>query len=203
MTFLTEKTPHEQVAYISRLIFDRKLTDIAGGNVSVKDGNTIFISPRFAGHKWHWQLDPNDIISGPIDSDELFENPSFSREGFSHMAVYRAFPEVTGIVHAHAPNVLPFCSLEIPMEPVIRATQKYGVLEYHDHAPEYSQEQADSIVEKLRGKEALMKSAAAAILMPQHGIFVAGKDIWTAVDALERINTNGWCIIARKVLIDD
>lgn len=203
MTILTEKTPPEQVAYISRLLFERHLTDIAGGNVSTREGNTIYISPRYAGNKWHWQLDPNDVSSGPIDSDDLINSPSFSREGLSHLAVYRAFPEVNGIVHAHAPNVLPFCSLEMPIEPVIRATQKFGVLEYHDPAPEYSQEQADSIVEKLTGKEDLMSKAAAAVLMPQHGIFVAGKDIWTAVDTVERINTNAWCIIARKILQDD
>ncbi len=203
MTYLTEKSPSEQVAYIAQLMFERNLTDIAGGNVSVRDGDDIYISPRYAGTKWHWHLDPEDIVSGPVETNKLIDNPSFSREGLSHIAVYRSFPEVNGIVHAHAPNVLPFCSLEIPIEPVIRGTQKYGVLEYHDHAPEYSQEQADSIVEKLRGKEVMMQKSAAAILMPQHGIFVAGKDIWTAIDSLERINTNAWCIIARKILLDN
>ena len=203
MTYLTEKSPPEQVAYIAQLMFERNLTDIAGGNVSLRDGDIVYISPRYAGSKWHWHLDPVDIISGSIETNELLENPSFSREGLSHIAVYRSFPMVTGIIHAHAPNVLPFCSLELPMEPVIRSTKKFGVLEYHNHTPEYSQEQADSIVEKLRGKETMIQESAAAVLMPQHGIFVAGKDIWTAIDSLERINTNAWCIIARKILFEN
>jgi L-fuculose-phosphate aldolase len=48
-----------------------------------------------------------------------------------------------------------------------------------------------------------MNDTATAVLMPQHGIFIAGKDLWEAVDALERINTNAWCLIARKILLDD
>lgn len=203
MTYLTEKSPAEQVAYVAKLLFDRHLTDIAGGNVSVRDGDQIYISPRYAGNKWHWNLQPQDIFAGLIDSEDIKQNPSFSREGLSHLAIYRAFPQAGGIVHAHPPNVLPFCSLEKPIEPVIRATQKYGVLEYHDHAPEYSQEQADNIVEKLHNKVAMIEKAAAALLMPQHGIIVVGKDIWSAIDAVERINTNAWCIIARKILLQD
>ena len=91
----------------------------------------------------------------------------------------------------------------MPIQPVLRATQEYGVLEFIDQTPEYSQEQADNIVDHLKGKEELMEGAAAAVLMPQHGIFIAGKDLWEAVDALERINTNAWCLIARKILLDD
>ena len=34
-----------------------------------------------------------------------------------------------------------------------------------------------SIVENLRGQEAYMKSAAAAVLMPRHGIIIAGEDL--------------------------
>ena len=48
-----------------------------------------------------------------------------------------------------------------------------------------------------------MNDTAAAVLMPQHGIFIAGKNLWEAVDALERINTNAWCLIARKILLDN
>jgi L-fuculose-phosphate aldolase len=203
MRHLQDKPLPDQIVYICRLMFKRKLTDIAGGNVSARLGDQLFITPKYAGSKWHWHLEPQDIITGPINSDELVENPSFSREGLSHISVYRAFPEVKAIIHAHPRDVLPFCSLEMPIQPVLRATQEYEVLEFIDQTPEYSQEQADNIVDHLKGKEELMNDTAAAVLMPQHGIFIAGKDLWEAVDNLERINTNAWCLIARKILLDD
>jgi len=45
-----------------------------------------------------------------------------------------------------------------------------------------------------------MNSTAAALLMPQHGIILAGQDLWVTLDALERINVNAWCILAQGML---
>ena len=75
-------------------MFERRLADMAGGNVSAREGNKIYISPRYSGSRHHWQLYPEDIISGHVNSDELLNNPKFSREGKTHLAVYRNFPEV-------------------------------------------------------------------------------------------------------------
>jgi L-fuculose-phosphate aldolase len=194
------KTTPELVAYISGVMFDRHLTDISGGNVSARQDNLIYCTPRYAGQKWHWHLEADDIMAGPIEGDELLQNPSFSREGRSHLAIYRAFPEVKGVIHAHPPHVLAFCAIEKPIVPFLEGTKKYGTLKYHAPAPAYSQQQADSIVENLRGQEALMKSAAAAVLMPRHGIIIAGKDLWACIDSLERININAWCIIAQRLI---
>lgn len=194
------QTIPEQIAYIGQLMFERNLTDIAGGNISAREGDKIYITPRYAGSKWHWHLAAEEILSGPINTDELADHPSFSREGISHLGVYRAFPEAQAIIHAHPPYVLAFCVAEKPIHPVLNAVQKYGTLTYIDHTPPYSQEQADSIIANLRGKEELIQKAAAAVLMPQHGIFIAGKDLWAAIDALERINTNAMCVLAQKML---
>ena len=86
----------EHIAYVAGRMFERRLTDMAGGNVSARDDSRIYISPRFSGSRRHWQLKPEDIISGSTDNDDLLENPNFSREGRAHLAVYRNFPDVTG-----------------------------------------------------------------------------------------------------------
>jgi L-fuculose-phosphate aldolase len=56
--------PAELVAYIAGLMFDRRLTDIAGGNVSARQGDTVYLTPRYAGQRWHWKPAPEDIVSG-------------------------------------------------------------------------------------------------------------------------------------------
>jgi L-fuculose-phosphate aldolase len=189
-------TPQSQIAYIGKVMFERSLTDFSGGNLSIREGNTIFISPTKAGHCWHWQLDPEEIVSGPIDTDDLTKHPAFSREGLSHLAIYRAFPGANAVIHAHPPHVLAFCALEKTLTPVLRACDQFGTLVYHDPAPEYSQEQADSIVKTLRPQEYRINDFAAAVLMPRHGIILAGKDIWSVMDSLERLNTDAYCQIA-------
>jgi L-fuculose-phosphate aldolase len=181
-------------------MFDRRLCDMAGGNISTRDGDTLYISPRFSGSKRHWQLLPSDFISGPVDTDELLVHPDFSREGKAHMAIYRAFPDVQGVIHAHPFHVLAFCVAERPIEPVLEATQKFGVIDVIAGAPAHSGELADQIVAGLRGKEASIRKQAAAVLMPRHGIMVAGKTILAALDALERIDWNAYCIMAQQLI---
>ncbi len=193
-------TIQEQIAYVGRRMFERRLTDMCGGNVSARQGDCIYISPRFSGSKKHWQLTADDIISGDLHTDALLENPLFSREGKAHLAIYRNFPDVGAVIHAHPFHILPFCVTGRSIEPVLEATQKFGLTEVIKPAPAHSAELAENVVTGLRGKEASIRKQAAAVLLPQHGIIVAGKDLLAAVDALERLDWNAWCILAQGLL---
>lgn len=190
----------EQLSYIGRLMFERRLTDTAGGNISARQGNRIFISPKYSGSKCHWQLDPEDFIEEEIGSNEVLNHPMFSREGKAHVAIYLNFPDVQGIIHAHPFHILPFCAAGKTIEPILEQTQKFGVIQLVKAAPAHSAELAENIVAGLRGQEKVIQTQAAAVLVPQHGIIVAGKDILAAVDALERIDWNAWCILAQRLL---
>jgi L-fuculose-phosphate aldolase len=190
----------EQLAYVARRMFERRLTDMAGGNISAREGSRMYVSPRFSGSLKHWQLSPEDFIQCNVESDEILSDPRFSREGKAHLAVYRTFPDVGAIVHAHPFHVLPFCAAGRPIEPVLESTQKFGVVEVVKGAPAHSQDLADNIVAGLRGQEARVRKQAAAVLLPQHGILVAGKDLLAAIDALERIDWNAWCILAQGLM---
>jgi L-fuculose-phosphate aldolase len=190
----------EQIAYVARRMFERRLTDMAGGNVSARCDDTIYISPRFSGSRHHWQIDPAGVLSAPLAGDELLAHPMGSRESKVHLAIYRHFPEVTGIIHAHPFHVLPFCVAERPIEPVLEATQKFGVIPVVKGAPAHSPDLASNVVAGLKGREANIRKQAAAVLAPRHGIFVAGKDLLAAIDALERIDWNAWCILAQAAI---
>ncbi len=190
----------EQICYVGRRMFERHLTDIAGGNITVREGDIVYCTPRYAGNRWHWQLNPEDIVVGNVLTDELFSNPSFTREGLSHISAYRAFPFLRAIIHAHPHNVLPFVAFERPLPSVLKCTKKFGTLRYISQAPNFSQQQADSINENLRGQEELMQQSAAAVLMPQHGIFLAGVKLLDVLDSLERIDTNAYCLITQSLL---
>jgi L-fuculose-phosphate aldolase len=190
----------EQIVYIGRRMFERRLTDMSGGNISAREGNTVYITPRFSGGKKHWQLESSDILSGSLDTDELFNHPLFSREGQTHLAIYRNFPDVTAVLHAHPFNVLPFCAASRPMQPVLEGNQKFGVIECVVPAPAHSSLLADHVVDGLRGKEDRMRKHAAAVIIPFHGIIVAAKDLLLGIDALERIDWNAWCLLAQKMM---
>lgn len=193
-------TISEQIIYIARYMFEQQLTDLAGGNISVRDGDQIHISARFSGSKKHWRLTDEDIISGDISTDAVLEHSRFSREGRAHLAIYRNFPDVGAVIHAHPFHILPFCAAGRAIEPVLEQTQKFGVTPIAPYAPAHSSQLAENIVAGLRGREENIRNQAAAVLAERHGIFVAGKDLWATIDALERLDWNAWCILAQSSL---
>ena len=95
---------------------------------------------------------------------------------------------------------MPFCAATKPIEPLIDAAMIFGPIEPVAYAPPNSQELADNIVAGLQGKEELIANFAAPVLMPKHGVMIAGKDLYAALEALIKIDMNAWCILAQKLL---
>jgi ribulose-5-phosphate 4-epimerase/fuculose-1-phosphate aldolase len=44
------------------MLFDRELTDSSGGNISVRDGDKVYINPIKTGQNKQWHLDEGDVI---------------------------------------------------------------------------------------------------------------------------------------------
>ena len=199
----SQPSPAEQkniLIGIARRLFDRKLLDMAGGNLSLRCGDQLIISPRYAGSKQHWQLSPQDLIEAAINTDDLLAHPRCSRESKAHLAIYRTLPIVNGIIHAHPFHVMPFAALSKPIPPVLEGTEKFGTIPVAPFAPAHSAELASQAAEIISRQQDALRIQAAAVILPTHGILVAGQDIWAAADALERIDWNAWCLIAMKNL---
>jgi L-fuculose-phosphate aldolase len=191
------QTIPEQIAYIGRMLFERRLTDISGGNISVREGDNIYITPRFSGGRKHWQLEPEDILCGRVSDDNILENPLFSREGKMHLAIYRKIPIAGAVIHSHPFHVLPFCSTGKSIVPVLENSEKFGEIECVQPAPAHSADLADNVVNGFLGKEARIVKMGAAVLIPMHGIVAVSRDIFSALDTVERIDWNAWCLLAR------
>jgi L-fuculose-phosphate aldolase len=194
------KDLQELLCEAGRIMFDKRLTDMAGGNISARQGGTVYMSPRYAGQRQHWDLDPADLVSGTWEDDEITQDPKFSREGWSHLYIYRNFPEVTAVIHAHPLHVMPFVAFRRPIEPVLEGTQKFGVVELCEPAAGHTKALAENIVAAMQGKQERMRVQAAAVLIPYHGIILAGQDFGKTLDALERIDQNAYCLLARGLV---
>ena len=195
----TRMTIPEQIVYTGKFMFERDLTDIAGGNISVHDGDKIYMTPTLAGNQYHWNIGVEDIVVGEISKlDELRKHPKFTREGLTHLAIYKEFPFVGAVIHAHPIHILPFTAHSKPIPAILNAAIRFGDLKYHKAAPAYSQEQADNVVTILSDQQELMKEKAAGVLMPGHGIIVAGKDLMTVLDILQRMDTNAYAVLAQN-----
>jgi ribulose-5-phosphate 4-epimerase/fuculose-1-phosphate aldolase len=110
----------EQVARIGRFLFDRRLTDAAGGNISARVGDLLCMSPSYSGSQRQWQLEPDHVLVVDLNGN---------------------------------------------------------------------------IAAELRGKEDKIRKQAAGVIAPWHGLFLMGKDLDAAFDAVERFDTNAYIIL--------
>src|SRR5215211_5057580 len=189
-----------KIADTGRLVFERHLTDAAGGNISVRVGDQVCITPRYSGSRRHWQLQPNQVLVSDLSGNKLEGDGDVSRESKVHYRLYQEFPDATAVLHSHARNVMVFVASGQPIEPVLEATLKFDTIPVTQFAPAHSEKLADSIVEALRGKDEAIQKYAAAVMAPWHGLFVVGKDLDAAFDLTERIDTNAYCILMSRLL---
>jgi len=186
-----------KIARFGRLIFERHLTDVAGGNVSARVGDIICITPRFAGSKRQWQLRPEDVLVADKDANILEGSGEISREAKVHFKLHRDYGHLgTGVIHAHARNILVFAALARPLPPVLESTRKFGEIPVTQYAPAHSHHLADYVSSAIGKEQQRIPKHAAAAIAPYHGIFVMGKDLDAALDALERLDNNANIVIA-------
>jgi ribose 5-phosphate isomerase B len=190
----------KKIAETGRMVFERHLTDAAGGNISIRVGDHVCITPRYSGSRRHWQLQPNQVLVSDLAGNKLEGDGDISREAKVHFRIYQEFPDATAVLHSHARNMMVFAASGQPIEPVLEATLKFDTIPVTTFAPAHSEKLADAIADGLRGKDEAIRKYATAVMAPWHGLFVVGKDIDAAFDLTERIDTNAYCILMSRLL---
>jgi len=188
--------PRRAMVELGRLIYARQLSDSAGGNMSVRSGGRIYITPRYMGSRHRWSIAPEMITVLDAASQRVVEGPGdISREARAHLAIYAAFPEAGAVIHAHPQYVQVFACANRPLPAVAEYTQKYGTIPCIPPSQAHSQALADAVVEALRPRQAELAEHGLAVLLPYHGIIVAGRDLDDAYDTLERMEVNARCAL--------
>lgn len=193
-------TMRGKIAETGRMLFERHLTDAAGGNISARVGDLICITPRYSGSKHQWHLRPEQVMVSDLQGNMLEGEGEISREAKVHYRLYADFPEGQAVVHSHAQNALVFASACQPIEPVLEDTLKFGTIRVCQYAPAHSGDLAQFISSEFQGQGERIRKQAAGVLAPWHGLFVMGKNLDAAFDATERIDTNARCILFSRLL---
>jgi L-fuculose-phosphate aldolase len=183
-------------------LYDRRLTDAAGGNISVRAGDVLLLTPRYAGNLYHWKLRPEQILTIDLQGNKLGGDGEISREAKVHLALLSEFhPQGTAVIHAHPRNVLVFCAAVKPIPPVLHATAKYGEIIQIPDRQAHSQDLAVAVADGIRPQIDRLAKGAVAVMAPKHGIFALATDLHTAFDAVERIDTNAYCVLMGQKLV--
>jgi L-fuculose-phosphate aldolase len=191
----------KQIAEIGKVMYHRLLTDAAGGNISVRIGDVILMTPRFAGSKWHWDLKPENVLVLNLQSERIEGEGEVSREVRVHADLLNNFyPDATAVVHGHARNSLVFCSVQKPIPSMLYSTDKFGKeIGFVPDAPAHTQDLANHMVAAMAPQIERVKKQAAVMLAPRHGVFVLAKDLEAGYDAIDRVEMGAYCALMSKL----
>jgi L-fuculose-phosphate aldolase len=186
----------ERIVFLGGLLFDRHLTDAAGGNMSARVGEVLCITPRFAGSKRFWQLRPEEVLVVDMQGKQLDGEGELSRESRVHLKLMNEFPDGQGVVHAHPRNVMVFAAACQSIPPILEATRKFGEIKVTEtFAPAHSTELAEFVAANIHGQEERIRKQAAMVIARWHGLFVVGNSIEAAVDAVERADLSAYILL--------
>jgi L-fuculose-phosphate aldolase len=166
----------EKVAAIMRRLYSNGLTTASGGNVSLRVGDRILITPS--------QSDKAVIVGeqvGALGMDGASLSPRIkkSMESGMHLSIYRKRPDIKAIVHAHPVFATSFAITGKTIKTNL-AGEARALLKEPVHAP-YALMGTQELAEIV--SEASLKSNV--VLMQNHGIITMGETLFQAYDRME------------------
>jgi len=191
------------ITQVGKIMLDRNLTDLAGGNISVRVEDKIAMSPSYAGTRKFWQLQPEEVLVLDLKGNLLEGDGRISRESPTHLKLLNSFyPDGQAVIHAHARNILAFCAANRTIPPVLEYAYKFGEIKQAKFARGgvHGEQLAENVRLALAGQEQRMAKQAAAVMVPWHGLFAIGKDLYSTLDAVERIEINARSILFAQFL---
>lgn len=164
------------------------LVTFTWGNVSGidRERGLVVIKPSGVAYE---DLTPEDLVLVDLETGRTVEgalNPSSDTK--THLELYRAFPEVGGIVHTHSAYAVAWAQAgqDIPCYGTTHADYFYGPIPCARHLrqaeleEDYGKNTGRIIVETFRGRN-LDPAAVPGVICHSHGPFTWGKDPAQAV----------------------
>ena len=168
------------IVEFGRRLYARGLIAANEGNVSVRDGDVLYVTP--AGESKGF-LEPTMIVKTDLAGRPL-ERGGPTTELPMHVAIYRRRPDVRAVVHAHPPTATGFAVAGIPLDrPVV--AEAVVVLGRVPVVP-YETPGSDELAERIADATA----EANAVLLASHGATTVGETLaraWERMETLEQV----------------
>jgi 3-dehydro-4-phosphotetronate decarboxylase len=178
---MSERELIDELISASKELYDRKLIHASGGNTSVRDGDTVWITQTGAELG---KLTDAEIVKVDLDGNVL-QGGVPSKEMGMHLAMYQARETARAVVHVHPTYAIAFSTL-IPAETAssvppytaafyVRAG-RVPMIGYHPSGAHSLHVAVDALAPDYH-----------AILLRQHGLIVAGADMSSAIGVVEEV----------------
>ena len=172
--------PADQIVMFMQRVYDKKLTSMSGGNLSVRDNEgNIWITPASIDKG---SLTRRDIICVRPNGDCEGPHAPSSELPF-HRSVYKLRPDLNAVLHAHPPALVAFSVVrrlpELNLTPTVRYMCKN--IKMAAYAIPGSQALSAEV-----GK--VFEQGCNIALLENHGVCVGAADMLTAFQQFETLN---------------
>jgi 3-dehydro-4-phosphotetronate decarboxylase len=178
---MNEDQLRHSVVAAARSIFTRGLTHGSTGNISVRFGERIILTPTGSSLG---TVEPEDLAIIDAHGRHLDGNKP-SKEAFLHAAVLRARPQASAVVHTHSTHAAAVsCLADLDPASALPPLTAYFAMRVGSlpllpyHAP------GDASLEQLA--EATARTSP-AMLLANHGPVTSGTSLAAAMDAIEEL----------------
>jgi L-ribulose-5-phosphate 4-epimerase len=176
----------QEVLQANLLLPKYGLVTFTWGNVSGIDRASGLVAIKPSGVRYD-EMNPDDIVIVDLDGKVIEGKLKPSSDTPTHLELYKAFPNIGGVVHTHSRWAASFAQAGIPIEPTgtTHADYFYGSIPCTRHMTSaeieanYESETGKVIVETF---SKLDPDTTPAVLVHSHGPFCWGKTAGKAVE---------------------
>lgn len=171
---------------LAYFLYQRRHTELCGGNVSLRFGDEVAMTPTKASEHYGWRLGVEDTLVLGLDGEVRAGDPALlSRETEFHLRVYRRLPDIGSVFHLHLVHAIATASTDRWQEGVIDKTpERFGtalcLLESHYDG---QTEEHDARIEELMA--CVSRERGVVVMAPGHGVFSAAPDSVSNIRAVE------------------
>lgn len=190
---MISQSDRDELIEMARSIAERRLSHGSTGNVSIRCGDRILITPtssRLA------TVAPRDLAVLRLDDGRALTDAVASKEAPLHLAVYRSRPQARAVVHTHSPCATAVsCVAGLDDGDALPPLTAYYAMRVEalplvDYRPP-----GDPQLAEIAG---VVARSHAAMLLRNHGPVAAAENAAAAVDVIEEIEHTAALFLALR-----
>ena len=179
------------IVRVSKLMYEKEMVNALEGNVSVKDGDKIYITPTSVCKGY---LEEDMIVTVDLNGNVIEGTYKPTSEMKMHLACYRLRPDITSVVHSHSPYSTAYAIANKPITTkaypeMIIAFDQIPVIAYGTPSTDEVYAELDKVIDK-----------ADVFLISRHGIVSVGKNLYDAFFKIEAAESIAKTLTIAKML---